>query len=37
MDRRSGVEEMQEPKLVRAQKKPVRSARVLTRSARTGS
>ena len=37
MDRRSGVEEMQEPKLVRSQKKPVRSTRVLARSSRTGS
>lgn len=37
MDRRSGMEEMQEPKLVRAQKKPVRSTRVLSRAARTGS
>ncbi|HXE09777.1 MAG TPA: helix-turn-helix domain-containing protein [Acidobacteriaceae bacterium] len=37
MDRRSGVEEAPEPKLVRAQKKPVRSARVLPRAARTGS
>lgn len=38
MDRRSGVEEVpQEPKLVRGHKKPVRSARVLTRPARTGS
>lgn len=35
MDRRSGVEEA--PKLVRAQKKPVRSARVTGRSTRTGS
>lgn len=38
MDRRSGVEEVpQEPKLVRGHKKPVRSARVLTRPARAGS
>ena len=37
MDRRSGVEEITEPKLVRSQKKPVRSTRVLTRSSRTGS
>lgn len=37
MDRRSGIEEVQEPKLVRGQKKPVRSARVLARPARTGS
>lgn len=38
MDRSSGIEEVPAPKLVRgAQKKPVRSARVLTRSVRTGS
>lgn len=38
MDRSSGIEEASVPKLVRgAQKKPVRSARVLTRSVRTGS
>lgn len=37
MDRRSGVEEAQEPKLVRSPKKPVRSARVLSRSVRIGS
>src|SRR5579875_3141652 len=38
MDRRSGVEETPAPKLVRAQqKKPVRPARVLGRSSRTGS
>lgn len=37
MDRRSGLEESAEPKLVRAQKKPVRSARVPGRAARTGS
>jgi excisionase family DNA binding protein len=36
MDRRSGMEEAEEPRLVRAQKKPVRSARVI-RAARTGS
>ena len=37
MDRRSGLEDAPEPKLVRSQKKPVRSARVLNRAARTGS
>ncbi len=37
MDRRSGLEEAPEPKLVRSQKKPVRSARELNRAARTGS
>lgn len=38
MDRRSGLEEeVAEPKLVRAQKKPVRSARVLSRSAKAGA
>ena len=37
MDRRSGLEEIQEPKLVRGPKKPVRSTRVLARPARTGS
>jgi excisionase family DNA binding protein len=37
MDRRSGIEEPREPKLVRAQKKPVRSTRVLSRAPRTGS
>jgi excisionase family DNA binding protein len=38
MDRRSGLEETSAPKLVRPQqKKPVRSARVLSRSVRTGS
>jgi excisionase family DNA binding protein len=37
MDRRSGLEENAEQKLVRAQKKPVRSTRVLSRGARTGS
>ncbi len=40
MDRRSGVEEEKEapaPKLVASRKKPVRSTRVITRSARTGS
>lgn len=38
MDRRSGLEEHPSPKLVKtAQKKPVRSARVLGRSPRTGS
>lgn len=38
MDRRSGISEEAEPKLVRTQqKKPVRSARVLTRNVRTGS
>lgn len=38
MDRSSGLLEEPAPKLVRPpQKKPVRSARVLTRSARTGS
>jgi excisionase family DNA binding protein len=36
MDRRSGLSEPEEPGLVRAQKKPVRSTRVL-RTARTGS
>jgi excisionase family DNA binding protein len=38
MDRRSGLSEAEaeEPRLVRAQKKPVRSTRVL-RTARTGS
>lgn len=38
MDRRSGLEEeAPEPKLVRGQKKPVRSARVMGRTAKTGS
>jgi excisionase family DNA binding protein len=38
MDRRSGLEEeATTPKLVRSQKKPVRSTRVLARSVRTGS
>lgn len=37
MDRRSGIEEPSEPRLVRSQKKPVRSARVLNRAPRTGS
>ncbi len=38
MDRRSGVEEAAPaPKLVASRKKPVRSTRVITRSARTGS
>ena len=37
MDRRSGLEEATTPKLVSPRKKPVRSTRVLTRSARTGS
>lgn len=38
MDRRSGIEGEPAPKLVRSQqKKPVRSARVLNRSARSGS
>jgi excisionase family DNA binding protein len=37
MDRRSGLEEAPAPKLVRSQKKPVRSTRVLGRPARTGS
>lgn len=38
MDRRSGIEEVATPKLVKApQKKPVRSARVLGRASRTGS
>jgi excisionase family DNA binding protein len=45
MDRRSGVEEVPEPKLspklapklIRSQKKPVRSTRVVGRSVRTGS
>ena len=38
MDRRSGIEEEPAPKLVRSQhKKPVRSARVMNRSARTGA
>jgi excisionase family DNA binding protein len=36
MDRRSGLSETEEPRLVRTQKKPVRSTRVL-RTARTGS
>jgi excisionase family DNA binding protein len=36
MDRRSGLSEPEEPRLVRSQKKPVRSTRVL-RTARTGS
>jgi excisionase family DNA binding protein len=36
MDRRSGLPEAEEPRLVRAQKKPVRSTRVL-RAAKTGS
>ncbi|HTW49190.1 MAG TPA: helix-turn-helix domain-containing protein [Acidobacteriaceae bacterium] len=36
MDRRSGLSETDEPRLVRSQKKPVRSTRVL-RTARTGS
>lgn len=37
MDRRSGLEEEATPKLVRSQKKPVRSTRVIARSVRTGS
>ena len=38
MDRRSGVEEVAAtPKLVSSRKKPVRSARVMPRSVRTGS
>ncbi|MGC2637090.1 MAG: helix-turn-helix domain-containing protein [Acidobacteriaceae bacterium] len=43
MDRRSGIDPAAEstledaPKLVRSSKKPVRSARVLSRGARTGS
>lgn len=37
MDRRSGVTETPAPKLVRSQKKPVRSTRVLGRGVRTGS
>jgi excisionase family DNA binding protein len=39
MDRRSGMEltEVQEPKLVRSQKKPVRPTRLVGRAARTGS
>jgi excisionase family DNA binding protein len=37
MDRRSGLEEMPEPKLVPSRKKPVRAARVLNRASRTGS
>jgi excisionase family DNA binding protein len=41
MDRRSGMEagaeEIQEPKLVRSQKKPVRPTRLVGRAARTGS
>jgi excisionase family DNA binding protein len=37
MDRRSGVEEVAEPKLVRAEKKPVRATRVIGRASRTGS
>jgi excisionase family DNA binding protein len=36
MDRRSGLKESEEPRLMRSQKKPVRSTRVL-RTARTGS
>jgi excisionase family DNA binding protein len=36
MDSRSGVNAPEEPRLVRSQKKPVRSTRVL-RTARTGS
>jgi excisionase family DNA binding protein len=36
MDRRSGLEEAEEPRLVRSQKKPVRSTRAI-RAARTGS
>jgi excisionase family DNA binding protein len=36
MDRRSGLSEAEEPRLVRSPKKPVRSTRVL-RTARTGS
>ncbi len=37
MDSRSQEADLPVPKLVRTQKKPVRSARVLGRSARTGS
>jgi excisionase family DNA binding protein len=37
MDRRSGLEEASAPKLIRSQKKPVRSTRVLGRAVRTGS
>lgn len=37
MDSRSQDADLPVPKLVRAQKKPVRSARVLGRSTRTGS
>jgi excisionase family DNA binding protein len=37
MDSRSQEAEAATPKLVRSQRKPVRSARVLGRSARTGS
>jgi excisionase family DNA binding protein len=37
MDRRSGLEGESAPKLVRSQKKPVRSTRVIARSVRTGS
>ncbi len=37
MDRRSGLEEAAAPKLVRTQKKPVRSTRVIGRAVRTGS
>jgi excisionase family DNA binding protein len=36
MDRRSGLSETEEPRLVRSQKKPVRSTRIL-RAAKTGS
>jgi excisionase family DNA binding protein len=36
MDRRSGMEEAEEPRLVRTQKKPVRSTRAI-RAARSGS
>jgi excisionase family DNA binding protein len=37
MDRRSGLGDSEEPRLVRSQKKPVRSTRVLRATARTGS
>jgi excisionase family DNA binding protein len=37
MDRRSGLEEVPEPKAARAPKKPVRATRVVSRTARTGA
>ena len=37
MDRRSGIAEETVPKLVRAQKKPVRSTRVMNRGTRSGT